>query len=175
MDIPGDKIERPYGAWMKAEPRRRSYTMGSKWLRPGGVLPVGELSAGREDQVVSEINVEERNHGEIVGRKEFVSSQTGEIIMGGIGGEVSGKDKVVQNVSTEIQNSKFQIEGKYVDLENKGLMVTDPKRRRLGHDIGPDGLAEENADIEMETQENATTNQKNFFLAGSALQARHSS
>lgn len=35
-----DKIEKPFGAWMRADPRRRLHTMGSKWLKPGGVSSV---------------------------------------------------------------------------------------------------------------------------------------
>lgn len=33
-------IEKPYGAWMKAEPRRRNHIMRAKWLRQGGKSPV---------------------------------------------------------------------------------------------------------------------------------------
>ncbi|WOH12303.1 hypothetical protein DCAR_0831805 [Daucus carota subsp. sativus] len=39
FDTPEDKIEKPFGTWMRAEPRRRMHTMGSKWLRPGGISP----------------------------------------------------------------------------------------------------------------------------------------
>lgn len=44
-----DQIERPYGTWMKAEPKRRNYTMGAQWLRQGGNLPVSSPSKGRGD------------------------------------------------------------------------------------------------------------------------------
>lgn len=33
FDMPEDNIEKPFGTWMCAEPRRRMHTMGSKWLR----------------------------------------------------------------------------------------------------------------------------------------------
>lgn len=39
FDTPLDKIEKPYGVWMKAEPRRRYQTIGSKWLRQGRRIP----------------------------------------------------------------------------------------------------------------------------------------
>ncbi|KAK1366218.1 hypothetical protein POM88_041779 [Heracleum sosnowskyi] len=39
FDTPMEMIEKPYGSWMRAEPRRRSHTMGSKWLRSGGTIP----------------------------------------------------------------------------------------------------------------------------------------
>lgn len=35
FDTPLESIEKPYGIWMKAEPRRRNHTIGSKWLRQG--------------------------------------------------------------------------------------------------------------------------------------------
>ncbi|KAL8098348.1 hypothetical protein AgCh_031201 [Apium graveolens] len=36
FDSPIENIEKPYGAWLRADPRRRTHTMGSKWLRNGG-------------------------------------------------------------------------------------------------------------------------------------------
>lgn len=33
---PLEEVEKPCGAWMRAEPRRRNHTMGAKWLRQGG-------------------------------------------------------------------------------------------------------------------------------------------
>lgn len=35
FDTPIEQREKPYGIWMKAEPRRRNHTIGVKWLRPG--------------------------------------------------------------------------------------------------------------------------------------------
>lgn len=39
FDTPMEKIEKPYGAWMKAKPRRRNYSEGSRWLRQGNSFP----------------------------------------------------------------------------------------------------------------------------------------
>ncbi|XP_074351785.1 uncharacterized protein LOC141690929 [Apium graveolens] len=36
FDYPINQIERPYGAWMRAEPRRQNHSIGAKWLRQGG-------------------------------------------------------------------------------------------------------------------------------------------
>lgn len=33
FDTPLEKKEKPYVIWMKAEPRWRNHTIGSKWLR----------------------------------------------------------------------------------------------------------------------------------------------
>lgn len=40
FDTPAEMIERPYGSWMRAEPRRRMHTIGAKWLKSGGVSRV---------------------------------------------------------------------------------------------------------------------------------------
>ncbi|XP_074373435.1 uncharacterized protein LOC141713759 [Apium graveolens] len=36
FDSPADSIEEPYGAWLRAEPKRRNHTIGAKWLRTRG-------------------------------------------------------------------------------------------------------------------------------------------
>lgn len=45
---PVELIEKPYGAWMKAEPRRRNYTSGAKWLRQGSSFPGAETEKTME-------------------------------------------------------------------------------------------------------------------------------
>lgn len=40
-----ESIEKPYGMWMKAKPRRRNHTIGSKWLRQGNQFPVNNTVA----------------------------------------------------------------------------------------------------------------------------------
>lgn len=49
FDTPVDQIEKPYGTWMKAEPKRRNYTMGAQWLRQGGKFPISTPAKERED------------------------------------------------------------------------------------------------------------------------------
>lgn len=58
FDTPLDKIEKPYGSWMRAEPRRKVHTTGAKWLRPGGVSPASmmrEEAGGGSSQFVTKI------------------------------------------------------------------------------------------------------------------------
>lgn len=40
FDTPIEMIEKPYGSWMRSEPKRRNHTIGAKWLRQGGAAPV---------------------------------------------------------------------------------------------------------------------------------------
>lgn len=48
---PIESIEKPYGIWMKAEPRRRNHTIGSKWLRQGNQFPVENMATEIEAKV----------------------------------------------------------------------------------------------------------------------------
>lgn len=43
FDTPMELIQRPYGPWIRAEPRRRNHIIEAKWLRPGGSLPVATI------------------------------------------------------------------------------------------------------------------------------------
>lgn len=43
FDALADVVEKSYGVWMRADTRRRNYTMGSKWLRPGGIAPAATM------------------------------------------------------------------------------------------------------------------------------------
>lgn len=49
FDVPQEKIERPYGTWMKVELRRRSHIIGTKWLRLGSKFPAKTQTEERED------------------------------------------------------------------------------------------------------------------------------
>lgn len=66
FDTPEDKIEKLFGAWMKAEPRRRIHTMGNKWLKQGGSIPVKNLMDAEEGNSDKETNTEGSNRGKAV-------------------------------------------------------------------------------------------------------------
>ena len=44
-----DQIEKPYGPWMKSEPKHRNYTLGAQWLRKGGNFPVNSPAKARDE------------------------------------------------------------------------------------------------------------------------------
>lgn len=52
FDTPVEEIEKPYGAWMRADPRRRSLLTGSKWLRQSGSFPVSGATVGNNQGVI---------------------------------------------------------------------------------------------------------------------------
>lgn len=58
-----DKLEKPYGTWMRAEPRRRNHTLGSKWLRTGGTVPVNPTADDNMNKVVIEIGANSIKQG----------------------------------------------------------------------------------------------------------------
>lgn len=40
FDAQGEEVEKPFGSWMRADPKQHSHTMGNKWLRMGGAVLV---------------------------------------------------------------------------------------------------------------------------------------
>lgn len=68
FDTPSEMLERLYGAWMMAESKHRSHTMGVKLLRPGGVTPATSMAAdgGKWDNKVVSVHIVE---GDNVGKK----------------------------------------------------------------------------------------------------------
>lgn len=63
FDTPIDQIEKPYGAWMRVGPRRRSHTLGSKWLRPGGIIPANNKVVSSGSGVMEVVAVENADNG----------------------------------------------------------------------------------------------------------------
>lgn len=175
FEMKEDNIEKPYGAWMRADPKRRTYTMGNKWLRQGGATPANSSEnkesdkSGTEniadeisDTVKSGIDTHIRSQGILPTRNEFQ-------------GEIEG----VQDQSSKqlaIYAESNVIDGNKKD--NNEIIFTDPKRRRLAHEnTSPNGdkaAVTREEDMVDEVQEEQT-NQKNLLLAGTASQSRHSS
>lgn len=111
----------------------------------------------------------ENNQGGNPRNSERANTEGGAIILGVKNGGVSGKNRNFQRKITENLQFKMQDEGKYANVETNGLVITDPKRKRLGLEDGSDKTIEQDVDTVMDTQEGDTSNQKNEFLAGSAL------
>lgn len=63
FDTSIEEIEKSYGAWMRADPRRRNLLTGSKWLRQSGSFPVSGAAVGNNqggDNADSMIVVKEK-------------------------------------------------------------------------------------------------------------------
>ncbi|KAK1373989.1 hypothetical protein POM88_030182 [Heracleum sosnowskyi] len=176
FETQGEEIEKPYGVWMGADPKRRSHTMGNKWLRSGGAVPVnnaGEEESDKSDVVKiatvirvnekSGIDTETRSHGSLA----TVSENQG--VKGGV--HDNSQNSVVlfkENKSIAYESNK--------DINE--IIFTDPKRRRVDQDITSpyedmvNSPREEDMDDSTQKEQ---LNQKNLYLAGTALQSCHSS
>lgn len=67
-----DQIEKPYGPWMKSEPKHRNYTLGAQWLRKGGNFPVNSPAKARDEAQgisVTVIHAVDRHNPEVSGNR----------------------------------------------------------------------------------------------------------
>lgn len=174
FDMPEDKIEKPFGTWMRAEPRRRMHTMGSKWLRPGGAAPV----KSKVDEAGNVADTES-NGNEIIPEKIGIDTNRNLNEIALKGGDNSGgllmQSTSCNNVLTNNQESKSDLNGKDKDVDLNEILITDPKRRRVDNAYGPQIQASPYTEMSLSPQEDVETNQKNLYLASAALQVRHSS
>lgn len=142
--------------------------MGSKWLRTGGAILANTSKEEGEEKSDTEKSAEEIRKGVMLGRdKESSLKECGNTV-----GKI-GKPSVVSN--NQIMLLPQSEENQLINAENiidgdcNEIMVTESKRRRVGLENSRPytemtGLSDEDSQ-----------NQKNGFLAGAALQARHSS
>ena len=67
FDGQGENIERPYGSWMRDDPKSRSYTMGNKWLRSNGATLMTSLG-NKKCNMATSANLATVNTSQILGR-----------------------------------------------------------------------------------------------------------
>lgn len=179
FDTPIDKFKKPYGVWMKAEPRRRHQTIGPKWLRQGGRIltstPMNETKRNNSrvvtgDDAVGDYNPEKLGMQVDIMIPQNMTSRSENNGMGAVIGETSSNNTaglVLKNIQAR----------EILELnEASGMEVMDQKRRRV-EETKLSGLTEkqndEDADM-TDTQNNGNTVSKNLLKAGAALQARQS-
>lgn len=161
-------IEKPYGAWMKAEPRRRNYTSGAKWLRQGSSFPEAETEKTMEREG-------ETSGTEIVAKNPEKSAILIEDTGYGSKGterEMRGTNIAITKESISLVTEKNLNEGRennIVNLESAGLQIIDSKRRRT--DRPNEEKSPEDAEM-MDSRQNNISDPKNLIGAGSAVQAR---
>ncbi|KAM6602001.1 hypothetical protein CsatA_021610 [Cannabis sativa] len=174
FDTPPHLLVKPYDLEMKAAPRRRSHTIGAKWLRPEMAgKQIGETSATPATSR-SEVRI--------------IPAQAGAEIMGGNRGVIDGDaDILVHNFDLNGGGNKGDIIGKSAmgnneeaDMENQ--IVLEQKRRRVSMGINGE-LPQENMTMEHDMFDvcgnehvmgdvNISSMQKNLSGAGSGLEAR---
>ncbi|KAK1396097.1 hypothetical protein POM88_005960 [Heracleum sosnowskyi] len=122
-------IERPYGSWMRAEPRRRTHTMGNKWLRSGGSILASNARDDRGVNVVTVKDAAEIMHNVNSGIVRETSSQG---IMSSLGrnlGMTTGAHNKSKNLVPQIQENKSSDEGNNNEGDFNEIIVSNPKRR----------------------------------------------
>lgn len=179
FEMPVENIEKPYGIWMRAEPKRKNHTIGAKWLRQGNNFPATNMTEGRErgsEKTVSGFGAGVKHNPMILGiRNDKEVAITGDDVNGKYG---CSYDVVLHDTSNPVgQNSNFILEGQNNrQVNSDGLIVLDTKRRRVGgldqNQNGPKEVKDSNDVVMHDPKEDNNQNQKNGLLAGTAVQAR---
>lgn len=130
FETPMELIERPYGVWMRAEPRRRSHTIGAKWLRPGGIFSV---NAAVVDDGVNQSNEVGGKNGIILSDSNKSGMQLDNmelkrrISAGMIQGNSLAKDKQEQDPETKTQGFQNQKAENNKEGDSNEILVIDTK------------------------------------------------
>lgn len=173
FEMSEENIEK-IGPWMRAEPRRKVYTMESKWLRHGGATPVKQTGEEMDDVIRSGKSAGETNSDKSgmlidsiqVGKPMSTGENSGKLLIRNLS---CNKLVPFNQESISIQENTF----KEVDLNE--ILVIDAKRRRVENEYGPEMSEKLDMDMCQSPQESDDSNQKNLSLAGAVVQARHSS
>lgn len=138
FETPEELITKSFGPWMRAEPRRKNHTIGTKWLRSGSGFPAvksGEKEESGNGKVVTENNATENQLGGKEGMMIDSSKGNKGISQGGIKGNSLGNNIVEisqhniihnNNIITEKINEKINYE-----VDETELNIVYPKRRRM--------------------------------------------
>lgn len=166
-----DSIEKPYGAWLRAEPKRRTHTIGARWLRNGGNFQAknsGGNGEGSTDKESSVIDAQDNQDATNVGLDSMTKhNQRRSLVI--TDGNLS---KHIQPIITPSNQSDTDLEDGNNEQINLVLNLVDPKRRRTEQKQQASIVSTQQQDIEMKSQEESSSGSKNDLLAGSAMQAR---
>lgn len=171
FETPLESIEKPYEAWLRAEPRRKTHTMGAKWLRSGGEIQARyscEKDGKDEDKASPEIVAQNQQLSNISG----IVTQTTSNDQGEIPGIIMGIKQVDKYLPAGNNSNLFK-EGEFGGPDS--LIILDPKRRRKTLDQDKNSCIAQEQVTDMETQEGESQSSKNELSAGVASQPRHSS
>ncbi|KAK1359460.1 hypothetical protein POM88_043934 [Heracleum sosnowskyi] len=172
FETPEELIARPFGAWMRVEPRRKNYTLGAKWLRPEGDFPAASSVEGErpiKGKVVTEIIGIADSRGEKEGMMIDSSNGDKEINLGVNQGSGSNSNRApkIQNI---INYNNNIMHDKIAEVEVTELPIVDPKRRRINDvsDKNSEEITGQEDDNIMEIQDGS----KNVIMAGVVQQPR---
>lgn len=171
FDTPLDRIEKPYSAWIRAEPRRKNYTEGSKWLRQGNSFPAtvreGEQSQQRDKSITRiPAGLEQPT---ITSGPKFGDNNSEIIMVDGVYQGDNSKDKVTTSPNFYAEDLTKRRDNNLKIFESSGLMILDPKRRRMEK---PNIVDQEDKQGLEDEEMIVSQNQKNLIVAVSVVQAR---
>ncbi|KAL8089958.1 hypothetical protein AgCh_039427 [Apium graveolens] len=155
-----EDIEKPYGAWMRADPKRRTYTMGNKWLRPGGAISANK--GGEEEGAKSkDISVEIATDAHVKSGDDENNRPRGRLT----NNENQRTKKGIHDKAMKAVISPFKI---YTavnmgNMDNNEIIFTDPKRRRTTQDgkSPVENMLTSPQEEENEMKDNIQTKQQN--------------
>lgn len=176
FETPENLITRPFGQWMRAEPRRRNYAIGSKWLRPVGGFPVAS-SGEREDPITGKVVTENIGITDQLGAKQGqlmdISNEDKEEVDGvNQGSRLSNNNVIIsQDFITQQPNANLEIANAEVD--GAELICSDPKRRRVNENNENNALTTwDNSGQVADSSMDIAEGSKNGEMAGAVLQPR---
>ncbi|KAK1387792.1 hypothetical protein POM88_015970 [Heracleum sosnowskyi] len=129
-----ESIEKPYGAWLRADPRRKTHTMGAKWLRNGGRFQVKNSGEGG-DGFADKDSPEKDAQVQQLSTKSGIGLKDGTVDKGEIADKFcgnTGKINQIEPNQINIQNSNISLEENANGPDTSDLIVVDPKRPRMG-------------------------------------------
>lgn len=124
FDIPIETIEKSYGSWMRAEPKRRNHTIGTKWLRQGSSFPA-EVQAAEGGDVGGDggaVIAKESDHNSMISG-EAVGALKGNGLLAGRVFVENRKDRFVEgaNIQETISTKIIEREKEATEIESIGL------------------------------------------------------
>ncbi|KAL8125389.1 hypothetical protein AgCh_012905 [Apium graveolens] len=163
----GEIMEKLYGPWLCAAPRRAALNVGSKWLRQEPILM-------KQPENTADSEMQEdggRDNGKRTSREKIMENG---VLNGGNSGNNDGEGKgensnVPKSMQIEdnaaVGKDKVVMQTEENQESSEELMIVDPKRRRT--DIGgEDNINKDGPDFENDGLP------KNLYGAGPGLQAR---
>uniref|UniRef100_A0A803PL05 Reverse transcriptase domain-containing protein n=1 Tax=Cannabis sativa TaxID=3483 RepID=A0A803PL05_CANSA len=144
FETPIDQIKKPYGLWMKAEPRRKKQRIGAQWLRTGTdsdkQFSDEFESSGRNDEVINGGNQSPRNQ-----------RGTANTYQGQEGGQIHAMNDGENHAFVNSKDASQSLSGRSEErVPANTIMVIDTKRRRTIME-GNEGTNEEESDMSLDS------------------------
>lgn len=140
FEMPVDEIEKPYGPWMKAVPRRQPYLTGSKWLRLGASnqTPVTDDGSSRKG---TGMDVDEGGKSGNV-NQDPKSKGSGSVKDGKSAINQERMDMDEGNLAEDITSNNVNNANRLAD--DPEYSFNDPKRKRPNESTKPNPPSENN-------------------------------